>query len=187
VLIIKPTYIMLWLYGIMVQDALNYAAQVECIAKKHRKSKELKSGAEYLSGFTKDDKICPVVTITLYWNSGELDGPRTLHEMLDISDEEVLQYIPDYHLNLIVPNEITDFSGFETEMGIVLQMFQCAKDKDRMKSLVMQENGVIVEKETADLLNECLQLKLDISAENSEVIDLCKAMQDWAAEERAQE
>ena len=170
----------------MVQDALNYAEQVENIAKRHRGDNNLKAGAEYLSGFTKDDKLCPVITITLYWNSGEWDGPRTLQEMLDVSDEELMQYIPDYRLNLIVPDEITDFSDFETELGIVLQMFQCAKDKDMMKSFAMREKSIVVEKETADLLNECLKLKLDISAEECEVIDLCKAMQDWAAEEREQ-
>ncbi|MBO5352837.1 MAG: transposase, partial [Lachnospiraceae bacterium] len=40
----------------MVQDSLNYAAQVEAYARKHRVEKDLR-GEEFLSGFAKEDKL----------------------------------------------------------------------------------------------------------------------------------
>ena len=170
----------------MVQDALSYAAQVEETAKKHRLNKDLRDGGEYLSGFSKQDRLTPVITITLYWNSGKWDAPRTLHEMLDVSDQEILQYISDYHLNLVVPDEIDDFGVFETDLGVVLQMLQCAKDKQKMKAVLAEKNRMLVEKDTVDLLEECVNLKIAVSQENEEVVDLCKALQDWAEEERAE-
>ena len=170
----------------MVQDALSYAAQVEETAKKHRLNKDLRDGGEYLSGFSKQDRLTPVITITLYWNSGKWDAPRTLHEMLDVSDQEILQYISDYHLNLVVPDEIDDFGVFETDLGVVLQMLQCAKDKQKMKALLAEKSRLIIEKDTVDLLEECVNLKIDVPQEKGEVVDLCKALQDWAEEERAE-
>ena len=170
----------------MVQDALNYAAQVEEATKKHRLHKDLNESGEYLSGFTGQDKLVPVITITLYWNSGKWDAPRTLHEMLEVSDKDILQYISDYRLNLIVPDEIDDFSMFETDLGVVLQMLQCAKDKEKMKMILAEKNSLLVEKDTVGLLEECVNLKIDIPQEKGEVIDLCKALQDWAEEERAE-
>lgn len=62
-------------------DAIEYAAQVQTIAGKHRKQKDVK-GAEFLSGFRKEDRLVPVVTLTLYWGRQEWDAPRSLHEML---------------------------------------------------------------------------------------------------------
>ena len=91
----------------MLYDALNYASQVEKIAYEHKKTKDLKD-AEFLSGFAKEDKLIPVLTITIYWSSKEWDGARSLHEMFDIEDEHILEYVTDYKLNLITPHDIKD-------------------------------------------------------------------------------
>ena len=85
----------------LLMDAMNYSNQADTIAKNHRTKKDVK-GDEFLSGFSKSDKLTPVITITVYWGSGEWDGPRTLHEMLNCP-EELLSYVPDYKMNLIVP------------------------------------------------------------------------------------
>ena len=85
----------------MVYDALNYASQAEEYAKKHREDKDLK-GAEFLSGFAKNNKLVPVITITIYWGAGEWDGSRSLHDMLDIKNKELLEYVPNYWLILVV-------------------------------------------------------------------------------------
>lgn len=42
------------------------------------------ASAEFLSEFHKDDKLTPVITITVYWGSGKWDAPRSLHEMFGI-------------------------------------------------------------------------------------------------------
>ena len=78
--------------------------------------------AEFLSGFSKEDKIIPVITLTVYFGSDKWDGPRGLKDMFpeDI-DEEVLNKVDDYHLHLIIPAEIKDFSKFKTELGKALR------------------------------------------------------------------
>ncbi len=113
----------------MIYDAMNYGRQIGEAAKKHKKARDWNSSVEFLSGFAKGEKLMPVVTLTVYWGIGKWDGPRSIHEMLQPMDEELLKYVADYRLNLIVPEEITDFSKFRSALGPVLSLFQLADDR----------------------------------------------------------
>ncbi|MBP3568565.1 MAG: transposase [Lachnospiraceae bacterium] len=171
----------------MVQDALNYAAQVEAFAQKHRRNKDLR-GAEFLSGFAKEDKLIPVVTITLYWNGGAWDGPRSLHEMFANQNKEVLKFVPDYRLNLVVPDEIKDFGKFVTELGPVLEFCQCSRDKEKIRKLLKEKekSGFFLERESVEVLNECVNAGIKLPEEKGAKVDMCKGIEDWIAEEKAE-
>lgn len=56
---------------LMIYDALNYGAQVSAITKEHKHQKDTKNEDEFLSGFRKENKIRPVITLTLYLGSKE--------------------------------------------------------------------------------------------------------------------
>lgn len=56
----------------MVYDSLHYAKQVMEATKSHKGEKL--SGDEFLSGFTKEDKLIPVITLVLYFGAEEWDG-----------------------------------------------------------------------------------------------------------------
>ena len=66
----------------MVYDALQYAAQVEKTAKAHREAMKKSpsgikiSGDEYLTGFYKDDRLIPVITLVVFFSADTWDGPR---------------------------------------------------------------------------------------------------------------
>ena len=168
----------------MVYDALNYASQVEKIAKEHREAKDVK-GAEFLSGFTKTDKLLPVVTITIYWNSGKWDGPRSLHEMLDVSNEEILQYVSDYKLNLIVPDEIEDFSKFVTELKSVFEIVGVSDDKNEFIQYCKNSLNTEISFEAANLLNECLGTCFNTTSKGG-LIKVCKAVEEITQESKAE-
>lgn len=63
-------------------DALQYTKQVEEAAASHRKSGDYKGAGEddFLSGFMKDDRLLPVVTLVIYFGKECWDGPLSLHE-----------------------------------------------------------------------------------------------------------
>jgi len=54
----------------------------------------------------KNDMLHLVVTLTIFWNYGKWNGARSLHEMFRVQDKSILDYVSDYKLNLIVPEEI---------------------------------------------------------------------------------
>ncbi|MDO4291910.1 MAG: Rpn family recombination-promoting nuclease/putative transposase [Eubacteriales bacterium] len=165
----------------MMYDAMNYSSQVSQAGKSHR-SDHKADRAEYLSGFTKDDRLMPVVTLVLFWGAGEWDAPRSLHEMFGDVDEEVLKYVPDYRINLIVPAEIDNFEKFTSEIGPVLKFIRESQDKKRLKELVYtDERYKSMDPESARLLNEVAGLKLDLTAESKGGrVDMCKGWDDYA-------
>jgi len=67
----------------MEYDVREYQRQAAIIRKKVRSGKKL-TAAEYLSGFTKEEKLHPCVTFVLYYGD-EWDGGRELHELLDFT------------------------------------------------------------------------------------------------------
>ena len=90
----------------MFYDVMAYGNQVKETAKKHRKDKDTTTSDEFLSGFTKEDKLIPVITITVYLGTKEWDGPRKLSDMFGDVDEELMPFIPDYRINLFAGTDI---------------------------------------------------------------------------------
>ena len=90
----------------MIYDAMNYGEQVNEAKKQHQKNKDYKSSDEFLSGFTLEDRLTPVITITLYLGTKNWDGPRSLVEMMPHMDERFRPFINDYRINLLNPLDI---------------------------------------------------------------------------------
>lgn len=170
----------------MVYDALDYAKQVSEIEKKHRKDKDSKTSDEFLSGFTKDDKLKPVLPLTIYWGTDEWDAPRSLKEMFGDIDESILKFVNDYKLNLILPNEIEDFSKFTSEFGKAMKYIAVSKDKKAYKETTEDKYYGEISVETARLLNECAGTKIRIKKKEDTVM-LCKAWADHEAHALARE
>lgn len=164
----------------MVYDALNYAKQVSQIEQKHRKNKDTQTSSEFLSGFTKDDKLKPVITLSIYWGAEVWDAPRNLKEMFGEVDEGILKYVNDYKLNLILPNEIEDFSKFTSEFGKAMKYIAVAKDEKEYQKTTEDEYYRTISVETAQLLNECTGIKVSVN-EEGEVVSMCKAWDDHEA------
>lgn len=162
----------------MIYDALNYGSQVKETARRHRKNHDKLTPAEFLSGFRKDDKLTPVITITLYWGADKWDGPRTLHDMLEHSDETLIKFIPDYHINLVVPEEIDDFKKFRTTLGEVLEAIKVSNDKEQMRQLIFSNPAFQkMDNESVAAINTFLGTNIPLN-KNEEVTDMCKAWDD---------
>ena len=162
----------------MIYDALNYGEQVNEAKKCHWKNKDYRSSDEFLSGFTLDDKLTPVITITLYLGTTQWDGPRSLAEMMPQMDERILPFINDYRINLLNPLEITDFSKFETGLRPLFELLKNASDEEKLNDLITKdETFTRVDVETVAAIN--LFVGTDIKYdEKEEVVNMCKAWDD---------
>ena len=94
----------------MVYDSLEYAAQVQKAEASHREALRRKDpnekktdSAEFLSGFYREDRLLPIITVVVYFGADSWDAPRSLHEMFVVQDECILSLVPDYQINLIAP------------------------------------------------------------------------------------
>ena len=129
----------------MVYDALQYDKQVAMIAADNRRNKRFSSGTmrnngEFLSGFLRTDKILPVITLTLYFGTEPWDGPLSLREMYSINDSKLLDFVPDYRVQLIQPMTLSedDFEKFHTSLREVLQTIKYSVDAQKLTEYIAQ-------------------------------------------------
>ena len=157
-------------------DAFNYSEQVSEIAKKNRKDKKLKED-EFLSGFSKEDKLYPVITLTIYFGADDWDAPRSLYEMFGDIPSELLKYVDNYHSNIIVPKEIKDFSRFSSELKNVLEFIAISDDKSKLNEIKNDSSYEHLEIDTVQLINECTNSKISI-AQGEKEVNMCKGLED---------
>ena len=174
----------------MLYDAMEYASQVQKNAKLIKKSGKEKAerkvdSGEFLSGFRKDDRLIPVITLVLYLNPDTWDGPRSLSDMYAPYDDAIKPYINDYKINLISPAELghEDFAKFHTDLGKVLEFIKCSDDKGKMEKFREENADFIFSAEAVLFLNETTHTKLTLN-EDKEEISMCKALDDMCADAR---
>ena len=109
----------------MLYDALNYVRQVS-EAKKTLEKGDAVTTEEFLSGFRKEDRLLPVITLVIYFGSSEWDGPMSIHDMLSTKNKRLLDFVPDYRINLIAPTQVPDedFEKFSTDFRDVMQFIK---------------------------------------------------------------
>ena len=172
----------------MVYDALQYAKQVEEAARSHRRSKPDRAitSGEYLSGFYRDDKLIPVITLVIYLSPDGWDGPRSLHEMLATDDPQILRFVTDYKLNLLCPAELSEeeLKGMRSDLHEVFIYTKFSRDKKRLAEIVQKYEGFrSLDIKAARLINAVTgsALKLD---ETKEEVDMCQAIMEMRYDER---
>lgn len=187
-----------------VYDFLQLSGQVTQSARSHERQRQLEAqekkagkvpidqdtavyrpnGAEYLSGFWKTDRLLPVITVVVYWNAGEWDGPLTLREMYGTQDETILKYAPDYHVNLIAPYNMTDaeINRFHTDMREIMLYIKYSKDKDKLEGIMQKDSRFHkVKREAVEVINNVTRSNLKYP-EGKEEIDMCQAIREMREE-----
>ena len=173
----------------MVYDSLEYAGQVEKSSKSHREARQrAPTSGEYLSGFYRDDRLIPVITVVVYFGADIWTAPRSLHEMLSVQEPEVLSMVPDYRINLFSPAEIKDeeLDKFQSNLREVMLFIKYAKDKRKLQELTSEDsNFQSLELKAARVINSITGLKLRLK-ENERSVDMCQAVQEMCDDARAE-
>lgn len=143
------------------------------------------NAGEFLSGFWKEDRLIPSVTLTVYFGCEEWDGPLSLFEMMDVTDQKVLSCMDDYHVRLIAPALMTDeeIMKFQSSLREVMLYIKHSKDKEALNRIVNgnRERFQRVERRAVDVINVITGTGLKY--EESEVeVDVCKAILDMRLE-----
>ena len=170
----------------IIYDALQYGKQVADIAAKHRARDGDAKGhrrGEYLSGFYKEDKITPVITLVLHFGANEWDGPLSLHEMMAVQDPALLHFVQDYQLHLIDPAKLSaeDLGRFSSSLREVIGYIKYSKDKERLSEFLTDNPRMLLEANAARVIKAVTNTPLEIP-EGAEVIDVCKAVEEMMNE-----
>ena len=95
------------------------------------------TSAEFLSGFRKESRLKPCVTLVLFFGE-EWDGSHSLHELLDLEGipESLRSYINDYEVHVIEVRKLPDLSVFQTDLRQIFGFIRCSEDIERLRELV---------------------------------------------------
>ena len=173
-------------------DWIGYSNQVEETRKSFKKKKGLhKNDAElyaedgilkikltsdeFLSGFRKCDRLIPIITAVIYVGADPWDGPRSLFDMIDISDKRILPFLNDYKLNIISAVDMAeeDFEKFQTDLGLAMQIIKHQKvDADK---IIEKTNHRKIDADAAFFIKEAAKLDLEFERKETE-IDMCESL-----------
>lgn len=186
---------------ILLREALEYDRQVKALKRrneteyKERHGGEIAAG-EYLYKVRKSDRICPVCTLVIYWGK-HWDGPRSLHEFLDFSEygecvaEEFKKLIPEYPLHILNLNEENDYSGFQTPLRTVFELYARRSDKGHFLDYIKShEECHHLDVETYEVIRELIGIaklrKMGDKLEGEEEQDMWKAVEDLIEDGRTE-
>ena len=122
----------------MLYDAVDYTKQIQNLEKKHKSSRDFSSGAEFLSGMKREDRLRPIITLAFFYREDQLwDGPMCLHDMLEFPKvlEPWKSYIPNYPLNLVYSGNVNP-ENFQTGLREVFELLKVAKDQAAMEKFL---------------------------------------------------
>lgn len=176
----------------MEYDVKEYQRQV--IEKKKKLKAEVKEGkiiseAEFLSGFCKEEKLNPCITFVLFYGDN-WDGSADVHGLLDFTNipEELKSMVGNYKINLVDIKKLERTDMFHTDIKQVFDFIRYEKNKEKLEELLENEPKYRrLARDAYDVIaaftksKELIQIEEDVEGE---CVDMCKALQDWAAEER---
>lgn len=174
---------------VMSYDSGEYQRQAAQIKKKVRAQKGI-TGAEYLSGFTKDSRLHPCVTFVLYYGE-EWDGSRDLYGILEFSEipSELRDLVSNYNINVIEIRKLQNTDIFQTDLKQVFDFIRFSEDKQKLRKLV--ENDAAYQNMDEDAYDvavafshakELLEVKKNYEKDGE--VNMCKAIKEMMADER---
>ena len=162
----------------IIYDALQYGKQVTEISARNRK-KGNQTRKEFLFGFHKNDKLIPVITLVIHLGADKWDAPMSLHEMMAVTDKNLLKYIQDYRIKLIDPAQIdvTEMDKFQTSLREVLCYIKYSKDADKFTQYMKNNRRMEqLELNAAQVIREVTNTKFQIP-KGTEVVNVCQAVE----------
>lgn len=175
----------------MLMDSMSYTDQIKSVWNSIPKEekKKLIGSADHFSNFRKEDKLCPVITLVLYWGD-DWDGSMDLYDMFDLEgvrDDDTLmdflhKYVPNYPINLFSPYDTDNLSVFKTDLQKVFGVLQCRYDKQRLRAYVKEHEDYFgcMDYDSVNAMIALLDAEKHIKNNSwEEENNLCKALEDW--------
>ena len=145
---------------------------------------------EYLSRFSKADRLQPVITLVLYCGEKEWDGARRLHELLDLDKlpSSIRGYVADYPIHILDVCHTPDerLRQFPPDICFLLMCIKYAKDKEAFSRLRELTGTAVVSADTCETIAEYLGEPelLERGAEAEGGRNMCKAIRDLVEDGR---
>lgn len=109
----------------MIYDAMSYLKEYQELTRKCGKDDGKKTTDEFLSSMKKNERLHPVITLTIYYGEKEWDGPHCLRDMIVEMPEEIDSIFSDYKMNLL---EVRDSGKYIFNNTDVQSVFEITRE-----------------------------------------------------------
>ena len=129
----------------------------------------------------KNDIIKPVITIVIYYGKKKWNAPKSIHDMFKNTDDNILKYIPNYHLNIIEPFFMSDeeIESLKSDFKVLCDFIRKSDNSDGIKYLL--DRNYIISNETGRMINYITNSKLKLNEEEDK-LDMCKGLDEFRQE-----
>ena len=172
-----------------ISEAADYQIQYDRIRKCHEELKDL-NGSEYISGFSKEDRIIPVITIVLYYGERKWDGATDLYGLMDVRHypkeirQQLRMVVNNFHINLLDVRHMNNPDVFQSDLRQVFNFLKRDSDKDALMAYLEEHKQEYdhLSWETVDMIGQLS--KFDVSKfqrqdeEEGGKHKMCKAIDD---------
>ena len=109
----------------MIYDAMSYLKEYQKLTRKCGTDNGKKTTDEFLSRMKKNERLHPVITLTIYYGEKEWDGPHCLRDMIVEMPEEIDSIFSDYKMNLL---EVRDSGKYIFNNADVQSVFEITRE-----------------------------------------------------------
>lgn len=110
----------------IIYDAMGYLKEYQEITRNYKRL-DVKSSDpdEFLSKMRKEDRMHPIITLTIYTGEKAWDGPCSLKDMIVEMPKEIAAVFSDYKMNLL---EVRDSAGYVFQNEDVQSAFEITRE-----------------------------------------------------------
>ena len=163
----------------MLYDALTYARQMSDLRAKLRK--EQAPLKHMIQGAPKNTKVRGVITLVCYFGKKSWDAPTHLHEIVDVDDEHLLRYIPNYFINLLDPHciPIEKIDKLQSELGAIYACYHAEKAQTIAQFIESDQRFDNISNVACRIINHLFTFEIaPVSHESEETMNLNKYIQE---------
>lgn len=129
--------------------------------------------------------MIPVITLVLFFNADEWDGPRSLMDMMEITNPTVRRLVGDYPIYLIDPRSLADdeLKKFHSSLREVMGCIKYSNDKDKLAAFISHNPRMNMEVEAARVIEAINHVPIRLE-KGAEQFDMCRAIEEMIEDGR---
>lgn len=162
----------------MIYDGLGYLKEYKEISRSNRKHGNIKTQEEFLSGMRKEDRLHPIITIVIYYNEKEWDGPCSLLDMMTDVPCDMKEIFSNYKMNLL---QVSKSGQYRFSNEDVETVFKISRDiyAENFDEIEREYKNRDINAELAAVIGKITDSNYIIqkATDGREVLNMCTALE----------
>ncbi len=181
-------------WRLMELDCLAYGREIEEIQERNIHAGEsYRQGDDFKYHYKREDRIEPILDLTLYWGKEKWKSPLGLRELMTdmrMLPRKMTRLVGDYRVNLIPIRAIpeSELQKMDSDLKYVLGFMKHTSSRKRYEKYIRKNRNFFtrIPRSAVDVIDACTNikdiresLKYTLNEENGEEEgDMCKALDD---------